>query len=83
MWSWSRWAEGARLSLCLAFRDAGDYHVRIAQVCSLVWHVCPEMSEVESSARRHHGEGAPSLSLRKIDLEVSLNQKSLLQSVTV
>lgn len=27
-----RWAQGSRLSLCLAFRDDGAYHVRIARV---------------------------------------------------
>lgn len=27
-----KWASGQRLSLCLAFRDDGQYHVRIAQV---------------------------------------------------
>lgn len=27
-----RWAQGARLSLCLAFRDSGSYNVRIARV---------------------------------------------------
>lgn len=29
-----RWAQGPRLSLCLAFRDSGSYKVRIAKVCS-------------------------------------------------
>jgi len=28
------WAQGPRLSLCLAFRDDGPYKVRIARVCS-------------------------------------------------
>jgi hypothetical protein len=28
-----RWAFGPRLSLCLAFRDAGEYHVRITKIC--------------------------------------------------
>jgi hypothetical protein len=27
-----RWAQGQRLSLCLAFRDDGQYNVRIARV---------------------------------------------------
>jgi len=27
------WASGDRLSLCLAFRDPGQYHARIARVC--------------------------------------------------
>lgn len=27
------WAQGPRLSLCLAFRDDGAYHVRVTRVC--------------------------------------------------
>lgn len=29
-----RWAQGRRLSVCLAFRDEGAYNVRITRVCS-------------------------------------------------
>jgi hypothetical protein len=28
------WAEGRRLTPCLALRDAGNYHVRIVKVCT-------------------------------------------------
>jgi hypothetical protein len=39
-----RWAQGQRLSLCLAFRDDGEYNVRIAKVCRAP-PVNPHMSE--------------------------------------
>merc|ERR1719433_1913947 len=30
-----KWAQGPRLSMCLAFRDNGDYRVRIARVARI------------------------------------------------
>jgi hypothetical protein len=48
-----RWAQGHRLSLCVAFRDDGEYHVRISRICRAP-PVLPHISEAGYQDQQWH-----------------------------